>query len=83
MDKLKEMSIEQLLTQLERSTISFITTGQVKAFEMVDAVKSEISSRKDYSIVKMKKGIATVIHANGYQYALQHPNQMKRGGSDV
>ena len=33
-------------------------------------------------ILKTKKGIATVIHFNGHQYTLQHPNQVKRGGKN-
>lgn len=83
MDKLKAMSTGQLLEQLERSTISFITTGQLKAFEMAESIKTEINSRQELSIVKTKKGVATVIQIGAHQYILQHPNQKKRGGTDV
>jgi hypothetical protein len=83
MAKLKAMSTGQLLEQLERSTISFITTGQLKAFEMVESIKTEINSRQELSVLKRKKGIATVVQVGVHQYILQHPNQMKRGGTDV
>jgi len=36
----------------------------------------------EVEILKTKKGIATVIHFNGYQYTLQHPTQAKRGGKN-
>jgi hypothetical protein len=32
----------------------------------------------EVEIMKIKNGVATVIRVDGHQYALQHPNQMKR-----
>lgn len=33
----------------------------------------------EVEILKIKKGVPTVIRVNGHQYTLQHPSQMKRG----
>jgi hypothetical protein len=73
-------STETLLEQLERNIISFITTGNERAYVMVSAIKTEITNRSVVEILKEKKGVPTVIRVDGHHYSLQHPNQKVRGG---
>ena len=76
-------SNEKLIQKLERNIISYLTTGNQKAYEMVDSLKELICSRSVVEILKRKNGIATVIRVDGFQYTLQHPNQKKRGVAKV